>query len=314
MKKITILLALAASIVMLTSCGSEKSTTPSKGGKSQAISNTKVAESSSASQEKSEVKNKDASDWVDFYGIAYKAPKNIKEIAGYYDTKSEYPVKIFPDGRFVSYKSGGSSNFGILENYFDENNQIQENPYFKKYGAYTHISQGRVIEQNGIDFLVPLADSSNVFLNNKAEPTFVFDGARKDDIIDILENKERFPLYSFVKDGLLFATASTNTEYAVTKQTANPDFEKVLDSRPLLLHDQSFPVKTLNQLLALNPNDINVQLLTSDELKSVDFKDKSKKVKLKFGFKGGSQHDAGYVSDGDLYYRITIDQLGLHAQ
>lgn len=326
MKKLSISLALGVSLILLTGCTSEKSSTTSK---SHETTKTSSSTPSSPTFNESKEGKENSYDFVDFWGIDYKAPQGINDIVGYYELPSspETPIKIYPDGRYTRILRASqapmeeAAHSSKIEFYFDENNEVQTNPFYTNNGEYNTLSQGRVVEKNGIYFLVPLSYSSDLYLDDKAEATYVFTDTLqdKDEMSSILKDTSKFSEYSFIKNGVFFNSADGETDESSIKKSGNPDLETLLDSKPLLLHNKSFPVTTINQLYSRR-NNINVSdlvALTPKELDSIDFDKISRdsKEKLKFGLKySTSVVDKIFATDGDNIYDVSEDQLGLHAE
>lgn len=325
LKKISIGLALGVSLILLSGCTSEKSTT------SKNHEPTKTASSTPSSPTFNELEGgkENSYDFVDFWGIDYKAPQGINDIVGYYELPDspETPIKIYPDGRYTRILRASqapmeeAAHSSKIEFYFDENNEVQTNPFYTNNGEYNTLSQGRVVEKNGIYFLVPLSYSSELYLNDKAEATYVFTDILqdKDEMSSILKDTSKFSEYSFIKNGSFFNSADGEPDEAGIKKSGNTDLETLLDSKPLLLHNKPFPITTINQLYSRR-NNINVSdlvALTPKELDSIDFDKISRdtKEKLKFGFKySTSVVDKIFVTDGDYIYDVSEDQLGMHAE
>lgn len=326
LKKISIVLALGVSLLLLTGCTSEKSSTTSKNQES-----TKTASSTPSSPIFDELEGgkENSYDFVDFWGIDYEAPQGINGIVGYYELpgSSETPIKIYPDGRYTRILRASqapmeeAAHSSKIEFYFDKNNEVQTNTFYANHGEYNTLSQGRIVEKNGIYFLVPLSYSSDLYLDDKAEATYVFSDTLqdKDEISSLLKDTSKFNEYSFIKNGTFFNSANEETDEAGIKKSGYSDLETLLDSKPLLLHDKPFPITTINQLYSRR-NNINVSdlvALTPKELNSIDFDKISRdsKEKLKFGFKySTSVVEKIFATDGDYIYDVSEDQLGLHAE
>lgn len=326
MKKLSIGLAIGITLISLTGCTSEKNNTASNNQGS-----TKRSSYISSSVTIGEVKGdkENSYDFVDFWGIDYKVPQNINDIVGYYELPDspETPIKIYPDGRYTRILRASqapmdeAAHSSKIEFYFDENNEVQTNPFYTNSGEYNTLSQGRIVEKDGIYFLVPLSYSSELYLNDKAEATYVFNDTlqNKDEMSSILKDTSKFSEYSFIKNGSFFDSADVKTDEAGKKTSGNPDLEILLDSKPLLIHNKPFPITTINQLYS-RMNDINVSgliSLTSKELDFIDFDkiSRASKKKLKFGFKySNSVFDKTFVTDGDYIYEVSQDQLGMHAE
>ncbi|MCT4462951.1 hypothetical protein EFO40_05600 [Lactococcus cremoris] len=222
---------------------------------------------------------------------------------------------------FINLKKVNIINSNIENLLCNNENEVQTNPFYTNNGEYNTLSQGRVVEKNGIYFLVPLSYSSDLYLDDKAEATYVFTDTLqdKDEMSSILKDTSKFSEYSFIKNGVFFNSADGETDESSIKKSGNPDLETLLDSKPLLLHNKSFPVTTINQLYSRR-NNINVSdlvALTPKELDSIDFDKISRdsKEKLKFGFKySTSVVDKIFATDGDNIYDVSEDQLGLHAE
>lgn len=214
-----------------------------------------------------------------------------------------------------------SAHSSKIEFYFDENNEVQTNPFYTNNGEYNTLSQGRVVEKNGVYFLVPLSYSSDLYLDDNTEATYVFTDTlqNKDETSSLLKDTSKFNEYSFIKNGSFFNSAAGETDEAGIKKSGNPDLENLLDSKPLLLHNKPFPITTINQLYSRR-NNINVSdlfALTSKELDSIDFDKISRdsKEKLNFGFKySTSVVDKIFATDGDYIYEVSQDQLEMHAE
>lgn len=326
MKKFSISLTIGMSLLLLSGCTSEKNTTTSK--KQESTQTSSSTPSSPTFDELSGV-HENAYDFVDFWGIDYKAPQGINDIVGYYELPSspETPIKIYPDGRYTRILRASqapmeeAAHSSKIEFYFDKNNEVQTNPFYTNNGEYNTLSQGRVVEKNGIYFLVPLSYSSDLYLDDKAEATYVFTDTLqdKDEMSNILKDTSKFSEYSFIKNGVFFNSADGETDESSIKKSGNPDLETLLDTKPLLLHNKPFPITTINQLYSRR-NNINVSdlvALTPKELDSIDFDKISRdsKEKLKFGFKySTSVVDKIFATDGDYIYDVSEDQLGLHAE
>lgn len=326
LKKISIGLALGVSLILLTGCTSEKSSTTSKSHETTKTSSS--APSSPTFNELQEGKE-NSYDFVDFWGIDYKAPQDINDIVGYYELPDspDTPIKIYPDGRYARILRASqvpleeAAHASKIEYYFDENNEVQTNTFYTNNGEYSTLSLGRVVEKNGVYFLVPLSYSSELYLNDKSEATYVFTDTLqdKDELSSLLKDNSKFNEYSFIKNGAFFDSADEETDKAGIKKSGNPDLENLLDSKHLLLHNKPFPIKTINQLYSRR-NNINVSdlvALTPKELDSIDFDKISRdsKEKLKFGFKySTSVVDKIFATDGDYIYDVSEDQLGLHAE
>lgn len=325
MKKLSLTLALGMSLILLTGCNSEKKSTAKNQESVQMSSSTP----SSPTFDELNGDQESAYDFVDYWEIDYKAPQNMKDIVGYYELPDspETPIKIYPDGRYTRILRASqvpieeAAHSSKIEFYFDENNEVQTNPFYTNNGEYNTLSQGRVVEKNGIYFLVPLSYSSELYLNDKAEATYVFTDILqdKDEMSSILKDTSKFSEYSFIKNGSFFNSADGETDEAGIKKSGNTDLETLLDSKPLLLHNKPFPITTINQLYSRR-NNINVSdlvALTPKELDSIDFDKISRdtKEKLKFGFKySTSVVDKIFVTDGDYIYDVSEDQLGMHAE
>lgn len=336
LKKTTLILTLGMSLILVTGCTAQKNSTVSKASSSK--ENTKTSTKSSSSVTEKEKINKEAYDWVDYYNIDYTPPKDIAKIAGYYARPNEpdFPVKIYPDGRYTQFFLQTLPSFGNLRIYFDENNKQITNPFYLKHENYPSLIQGRVVEKNGIDFLVPIATSTGIFLNNKGESTYTFGSMYKEEVSNTLKNKELFHTYEFIKDGLFYLQANDTAENASPKSTGLPDLEKILDRKPLLYATQSqksvdtLTIDNLNKLYAqtapyiIDPLEHPLVPLTSDELKKIDLDNDSnnvnKDVKMIYGFKykEGTDESGNYVSgvatDGNKIYQLNIDTLGIHGR
>lgn len=325
MKKISITLALGISLILLTGCTSEKN----GASKNQESPKTAASTPSTPTFNELEGGKENSHDFVDFWGIDYKAPQNINNIVGYYELPDspDTPIKIYPDGRYTRILHASqapmeeAAHSSKIEFYFDENNEVQTNPFYANHGEYNTLSQGRVVEKNGIYFLVPLSYSSELYLNDKSEATYVFTDTLqdKDELSSLLKDNSKFNEYSFIKNGSFFDSADEETDKAGIKKSGNPDLENLLDSKILLLHNKSFPITTINQLYSRrnNSNVSGLVALTSKELNSIDFDKISRdsKEKLKFGFKySTSVVDKIFATDGDYIYDVSEDQLGLHAE
>lgn len=326
MKKLSITLVLGINLLLLIGCTSEKNKITSK---NQESPKTFSSTPSSPTFDELEGNKENSYDFVDFWGIDYKAPQGINDIVGYYELPGspETPIKIYPDGRYTRILRTSqvpmeeAAHSSKIEFYFDENNKVQINPFHASQGEYNTLSLGRVVEKNGIYFLVPLSYSSDLYLDDKAEATYVFTDTLqdKDEMSDILKDTSKFSEYSFIKNGSFFNSADGETDEAGIKKSGNPDLETLLDSKPLLLHNKPFPITTINQLYSRR-NNINMSdlvALTSKELDSIDFDKISRdsKEKLKFGFKySTSVVDKIFATDGDYIYDVSEDQLGLHAE
>lgn len=326
MKKLSITLVLGINLLLLIGCTSEKNNITSKNQES-----TKTASSAPSSQffDDSKGGKENSYDFVDFWGIDYKSPQNMNDIVGYYEfpDSPETPIKIYPDGRYTRILRASqapmseAAHSSKIEFYFDKNNEVQTNPFYTNNGEYNVLSQGRIVEKNGIYFLVPLSYSSELYLNDKAEATYVFTDTLQDknEMSSILKDTSKFNEYSFIKNGSFFDSADGETDETGIKKSGNPDLENLLDSKPLLLHNKPFPITTINQLYSRR-NNINVSdlvALTPKELDSIDFDKISRdsKEKLKFGFKySTSVVDKIFVTDGDYIYDVSQDQLGMHAE
>ena len=326
MKKLSVSLTIGITLLVLTGCTSEKNNTTSK---NQEYKQTYSSTSSSPNIDEVKGEKENSYDFVDFWGIDYKAPKGINDIVGYYELPGspETPIKIYPDGRYTRIISASqapmeeAAHSSKIEFYFDKNNEVQTNPFYTNNGEYNTLSQGRVVEKNGIYFLVPLSYSSELYLNDKAEATYVFTDILqdKDEMSSILKDTSKFSEYSFIKNGAFFNSADGETDEAGIKKSGNPDLETLLDSKTLLLHNKPFPIATINQLYSRR-NNINVSdlvALTPKELNSIDFDKISRdsKEKLKFGFKySTSVVEKIFATDGDYIYDVSEDQLGMHAE
>ena len=322
MKKLSLALTFGMSLILLIGCTSEKNPT----SKNHETIQTSSSTTSSPTIDEIKGGKENSYDFVDFWGIDYKAPQNINGIVGYYELPDspETPIKIYSDGRYTRILRAAqapideAAHSSKIEFYFDENNKVQTNPFYTNNGEYNTLSQGRIVEKNGIYFLVPLSYSSELYLNDKAEATYAFTDAQqnKDEMSSILKDTSKFSEYSFIKNGLFFNSANGETDEAGIKKTGNPDLENLLDSKPLLLHNKPFPIATINQLYSRR-NNINVSdlvALTPKELDSIDFDKISRdtKEKLKFGFKySTSVVDKIFVTDGDYIYDVSQDQLGM---
>lgn len=326
MKKLFISITLGMSLILLTGCISGKNNIASKNQESTQKSS---SISSNPTSDKLSEDQKNAYDFIDFWGINYKAPQNMNDIVGYYELPNspETPIKIYPDGRYTRILRASqapmdeSAHSSKIEFYFDENNKVQTNPFYTNNGEYNTLSQGRIMEKNGIYFLVPLSYSSELYLNDKAEATYVFTDTLqdKDEMSRLLKDTSKFNEYSFIKNGSFFDSADGKKDEAGIKKLGNPDLENLLDSKPLLLHDKPFPITTINQLYSRrnNTNVSDLVALTPKELDSIDFDKISRdsKEKLKFGFKySTSVVDKIFVTDGDYIYDVSQDQLGMHAE
>ena len=134
MKKLSISLALGVSLILLTGCTSEKSSTTSK---SHETTKTSSSTPSSPTFNESKEGKENSYDFVDFWGIDYKGPQGINDIVGYYELPSspETPIKIYPDGRYTRILRASqapmeeAAHSSKIEFYFDENNEVQTNPY-----------------------------------------------------------------------------------------------------------------------------------------------------------------------------------------
>ncbi len=314
------------SLILLTGCASEKKNIVSK---NQEPTQTSSSSPSNSTFDEINGDQTNAYDFIDYWGIDYKAPQGINDIVGYYELPSspETPIKIYPDGRYTRILRASqapmeeAAHSSKIEFYFDENNEVQTNPFYTNNGEYNTLSQGRVVEKNGIYFLVPLSYSSDLYLDDKAEATYVFTDTLqdKDEMSNILKDTSKFSEYSFIKNGVFFNSADGETDESSIKKTGNPDLETLLDSKPLLLHNKPLPITTINQLYSRR-NNINVSdlvALTPKELDSIDFDKISRdsKEKLKFGFKySTSVVDKIFATDGDYIYDVSEDRLGLHAE
>ncbi|MFK4895141.1 hypothetical protein [Lactococcus petauri] len=325
MKKLSLALTFGMSLILLIGCTSEKNPT----SKNHETIQTPSSTSSSPTIDEIKGGKENNYDFVDFWEIDYKAPQNINDIVGYYEfpDSPETPIKIYSDGRYTRILRASqapmeeAAHSSKIEFYFDENNEVQTNPFYTNNGEYNTLSQGRVVEKNGIYFLVPLSYSSDLYLDDKAEATYVFTDTLqdKDEMSNILKDTSKFSEYSFIKNGVFFNSADGETDESSIKKSGNPDLETLLDSKPLLLHNKPFPITTINQLYSRR-NNINVSdlvALTPKELDSIDFDKISRdsKEKLKFGFKySTSVVDKIFATDGDYIYDVSEDQLGLHAE
>lgn len=326
LKKLSVTIVLGMSLLLLTGCTSEKKNTTSKNQES-----TKTSSSTPSSPTFDELSgvHENAYDFVDFWGIAYKAPQGINDIVGYYELPGspETPIKIYPDGRYTRILHASqapmeeAAHSSKIEFYFDENNEVQTNPFYTNNGEYNTLSQGRVVEKNGIYFLVPLSYSSDLYLDDKAKTTYVFTDTLqdKDEMSSILKDTSKFNGYSFIKNESFFDSANEEIDEAGIKKSGNPDLENLLDSKPLLLHNKPFPISTINQLYSRrsSSNVSDLVALTPLELDSIDFDKvaRDSKEKLKFGFKySTSVVDKIFATDGDYIYDISKDQLGMHAE
>lgn len=325
LKKLSLALTLGMSLILLIGCTSEKNSTSKN---HEAIQTSSSIPSSPTFDELEEGKE-NSYDFVDFWDIDYKAPQNINDIVGYYELPGspDTPIKIYADGRYTRILRASqapmeeAAHSSKIEFYFDENNEVQTNPFYANYGEYNTLSQGRVVEKNGIYFLVPLSYSSDLYLDDKAEATYVFSDTLqdKDEISSFLKDTSKLNEYSFIKNGSFFNSVNEETDEASIKKSGNSDLENLLDSKPLLLHNKPFPITTINQLYSRR-NNINVSklvALTSIELDSIDFDKISRdsKEKLKFGFKySTSVIDKIFATDGDYIYDVSEDQLGMHAE
>lgn len=314
------------SLILLTGCTSEKKNIVSK---NQEPTQTSSSNPSNSTFDEINGDQTNAYDFIDYWGIDYKAPQNINDIVGYYELPDspDAPIKIYPDGRYARILRASqvpmeeAAHSSKIEFYFDKNNEVQTNPFYANHGEYNTLSQGRIVEKNGIYFLVPLSYSSDLYLDDKAEATYVFSDTLqdKDEISSLLKDTSKFNEYSFIKNGTFFNSANEETGEAGIKKSGYSDLENLLDSKPLFLHNKSFPITTINQLYSRR-NNINVSklvALTPIELDSIDFDKISRdsKEKLKFGFKySTSVVDKIFATDGDYIYDVSEDQLGLHAE
>jgi hypothetical protein len=330
MKKMATIGLLATSILILTAC----STTKNKENSAAAKEDTVTSQSSETKEEKVNLNGKDA---VEYYNVNYTKPKNLDSIVGVYlDEESKTNMIVFADGRYTNIYMGKTF---YNTTYFDKNNTIQEKEMTDT--AVTVVDTGRIVEKDGIDYVVSLGDI-NSFTNLDSEGHQVenqfFTTETKNDIKDRLKTPEE---YGFIKDGKYFESKDTPTDLSWKKVESDSKTKTALENVTFKFYENN-PEKAsqyVNDLLSSNSvndlyylvgigrdNDLTdiedqeIKVLSSDELKSV----KGTNNKLKYGFKlthiykiDGTLEEfpnKAYATDGSTVYSLSYDQLGITAE
>lgn len=337
MKKAGILSLILTSSFILVACSSNVS----NNSKSQKTSTT-ISKKSTVQSNTMDLKGKDI---IEYKKLSYTKPEQLNNIIGTYkyndSSNSNSGLVIFSDGRYIIYNAIEKGN--TETNYFDsksvmQKKELNDNSYPNQVSLE---SSGRIIEKDGIYFLLELQPST-VLNTLNTDGNQVFNQVFKDS--DKIQGQKSLNKATkeiednnkgFIKDGKYYTSKSEPSQNSWNKVEKYNEYDANLKNATFKIYmNEKQYVKdylesnSLNDLFYLtgwgmkstiydiNTSSIEIKSLTSEELKSA----KGTEEPLKYGFKvlknlnGEFVTATSYATDGKIIYQLNFDQLGIKAE
>lgn len=345
MKKAGILSLILTSSFILVACSSNVS----NNSKSQKPSTT-ISKKSTVQSNTIDLKGKDI---IEYKKLSYTKPEQLNNIIGTYkyndssnsnyndSSNSNYGLVIFSDGRYIIYNA--IEEEGTQTNYFDsksvmQKKELNDNSYPKQVSLE---SSGRIIEKDGIYFLLELQPSTVLNILN-TDGNQVFNQVFKDS--DKIQGQKSLNKATkeiednnkgFIKDGKYYESKNEPSQNSWNKVENYNEYDANLKNATFKIYmNEKQYIKdylesnSLNDLFYLtgwgmkstiydsNTSSIEIKSLTSEELQSA----KGTEEPLKYGFKvlknlnGEFVTATSYATDGKIIYKLKFDQLGIKAE